>query len=135
MSAYDLYHTWNPKIRELLPHERVTRVRNVTWMLVGLHLSDIARKLPFDAKLNSTTDRFRRFLSVAGIDRSLRICWPGQRKVDCGWHQGRCWPSVAVAYRKRALPIAWTSRGHSSTDKQRALLSHVRTPWYLPGSP
>jgi hypothetical protein len=36
---------------------------------------------------------------------------------------------VAVAYRKRAIPLAWTwvksSRGHSSSWKQRALLSYV----------
>lgn len=38
---------------------------------------------------------------------------------------------VAVAYRRRALPLAWTwvpsSRGHASARKQRALLSYVYT--------
>jgi hypothetical protein len=36
---------------------------------------------------------------------------------------------AAVAYRRRAIPIAWTwvkgKRGHSSPDKQLALLKHV----------
>jgi hypothetical protein len=38
---------------------------------------------------------------------------------------------VAVAYRRRAIPVAWTwvkaRRGHSSSWKQLALLSYVRT--------
>ncbi len=38
---------------------------------------------------------------------------------------------VGVAYRRRVLPLAWTwvltSRGHSSTTKQVALLSYVRS--------
>src|SRR5258708_16170785 len=38
---------------------------------------------------------------------------------------------VGVAYRRRVLPLAWTwvshSRGHSSTGKQVALLSYVRS--------
>lgn len=37
---------------------------------------------------------------------------------------------VTVAYRRRAIPLAWTwircSRGHSSAHKQLALLSYVR---------
>jgi hypothetical protein len=36
---------------------------------------------------------------------------------------------VALAYRRRAIPLAWTwvnsSRGHSSAYKQRALLAYV----------
>ena len=128
MSAYDLYHTWNPRVRELLPHERVTRVHNVAWMIVGLHLgqsvhlSDIARKLPIDAKLNSTTDRFRRFmnnkafrarrwyrpiaeylLTRAAVCGTIRLIVDGT-KVGAG-HQLLM---VAVASRQRALPIAWT---------------------------
>ncbi len=151
MPAYQLYDTWNLRIWELLPNERVTRVRNVTWMLVGLHmsqsvhLSEIARKLPFDAKLNSTTDRFRRFmnnkafhvrrwyrpiaedlLARAAICGTIRLIVDGT-KVGAG-HQLLM---VAVAYRKRALPIAWTwvrtSRGHSTTRKQLALLRYVHT--------
>lgn len=151
MSAYDLYYTWNPRVQELLPHERITRVRNVTWMLTGLHLSqsvhlsDIARKLPFDAKLTSTTDRFRRLmnnkafhvrrwyrpiaedlLARAAVCGTIRLIVDGT-KVGAG-HQLLM---VAVAYRKRTLPIAWTwvrcARGHSPTSKQLALLRYVYT--------
>ena len=38
---------------------------------------------------------------------------------------------VALAYRRRAIPLAWTwvkgSKGHSSVPKQVALLQYVRT--------
>jgi hypothetical protein len=38
---------------------------------------------------------------------------------------------VAIAYRRRAIPLAWTwvkgSRGHSTVHKQKALLSYVHT--------
>jgi hypothetical protein len=38
---------------------------------------------------------------------------------------------VAIAYRRLAIPLAWTwvkgSRGHSTVHKQKALLSYVRT--------
>jgi hypothetical protein len=38
---------------------------------------------------------------------------------------------VAIAYRRRAFPLAWTwvkgSRGHSTVHKQKALLSYVHT--------
>lgn len=151
MSAHHLYATWVGKIRELLPGERVTRVRNVAWMIVGLylsqsvHLSGMARKLPMAAKLTSTTDRFRRFLSnsafrvrawyrqvamqllaEAALCGTVRLIVDGS-KVSAG-HQLLM---VALAYRKRALPIAWTwvraARGHSTTRKQLALLQYVHS--------
>ncbi len=38
---------------------------------------------------------------------------------------------ISLAYRKRAIPIAWTwvkhVRGHSTGDKQIALLAYVKT--------
>ena len=52
MLANRLYHTWFEQIRQLLPDERITRVRNFAWLLVGIyrgksvHLSDIASKIP-----------------------------------------------------------------------------------------
>jgi len=150
MSAHRLYDTWFRCIQKLLPQERVTRLRILTWMVVGLdqgqsaHLSGMARKLPLAVKLTSTTDRFRRFLNNAAFrfrdwyrpiaeqllaeaahSGSIRLIMDGT-KVGAG-HQLLM---VAVAYRKRALPIAWTwvkgSRGHSTTAKQRALLRYVR---------
>ena len=155
MSAHHLYDTWIGTIRKLLPQERVTRVRTLAWMVVGLylsqsvHLSGMARKLPFAAKLTSTTDRFRRFLNnkafrvrawyqpiarqllaEAALSGTVRLILDGT-KVGAG-HQLLM---VALAYRQRALPIAWTwvkgSRGHSTTSQQLALLRYVRS--LMPG--
>lgn len=50
MAITELYHTCFRKIRQLRPNERVTRVRNMAWLLTGLfmgqcvHLSYIARR-------------------------------------------------------------------------------------------
>jgi hypothetical protein len=151
MSAYHLYHTWKRTIRELLPRERVTRVRNVAWMIVGLylsqsvHLSAMARKLPFKAKLTSITDRFRRFLNNKAFRARVWYRPIAQQLLAdaarCGDVRlildstkigaGRQLLMVALAYRKRALPIAWTwvkgARGHSTTIKQLALLHYVHS--------
>ena len=68
MPAYDLYHTWLQQISEMLPEERVTRVRNLALLIVGLylgrsvHANMIASKLPFEARLRSTAERIGRFL-------------------------------------------------------------------------
>ncbi len=149
MSAHRLYDTWFKRIRELLPEERVTRVRNVAWMIVGLylsqsvHLSCMARKLPFVAKLTSITDRFRRLidneafavrvwyrpiaeqlLAEAARCGTVRLILDGT-KVGAG-HQLLI---ATLAYRKRALPIAWEwvkgARGHSKTALQLELLRTV----------
>ena len=45
-----LYHSWNPRLRQLRPSERKTRLSIMTWLLVGLyqsrsvHLSKVAEK-------------------------------------------------------------------------------------------
>jgi hypothetical protein len=151
MSACHLYDTWIRTIHELLPQERVTRVRNVAWMIIGLylnqsvHLSNMARKLPFVAKLTSITDRFRRFLdNEAFRPRSwyrpiaqkllaeAACCGPVRLILDSTKIGARRQLLiVTLAYRKRALPIAWTwvqgARGHSTTIKQLALLSYVHS--------
>ena len=155
MSAHRLYHTWFCHVRKLLPDERITRVRNLVWMIVGLylsqsvHLSRIAAKLPFCVRLTSTLHRFRRFLNNPAFrvrqwyrtlaqdllvqttsSGSVRLILDGS-KVGAG-HQLLM---VSLAYRKRALPITWTwvrgGRGHSSSTKQLALLSYIHD--LLPG--
>ena len=144
----ELYHIWKQKINQIRPQERKTRVRNLTWLLVGLyqsrsvHLSKIAEKIPGAACLPSLTRRIRRFLNNPAIrvrewyepiaknilqrlaNGEIRLIVDGS-KVGFG-HQLLL---VAVAYRRRAIPLAWTwvksSRGHSSAYKQRALLAYV----------
>lgn len=152
MSINSLYHTWIQRIMQLRPNERKTRIRNMTWLLVGIfasrsvHLSRIAAKIPGTAVLNSTIQRLRRFLDNSAIrvrewyepiardlvlaqaasGQGIRLLVDGS-KVGFG-HQLLM---VAIAYRRRAIPIAWTwvkgSRGHSSANKQLALLKYVHS--------
>ncbi len=152
MSINRLYSTWFAKIEQLRPGERITRQRTFVWLLVGIyqsksvHLSKIAMKIPGDANLVSITRRLSRLLnnpkvrvrewyepiargliqSMANTVGEVRLIADGT-KVGFG-HQLLM---VAVAFRRRSLPIAWTwvraSRGHSSAAKQLALLAYVRS--------
>jgi hypothetical protein len=73
MPINKLYHTWNMRIRQLRPTDRITRIRNITWLIVGIYqsrsvcLSRIAGKIPTSAKLLSTVRRISRLLSNPGI--------------------------------------------------------------------
>jgi len=150
MSVNRLYHTWLARIRQLRPQERVTRLRNFAWIAAGIlvsrsiHLSAIGGALPGRATNPSKTRRVQRFMDngavrvrewYAPVARNLlqqvvaqglevRLIADGT-KVGFG-HQLLM---VALAYRRRAIPIAWTwvksTRGHSSATKQRALLAYV----------
>jgi hypothetical protein len=31
-----LYHTWIHRIQELRPGQRITQIRNIVWMMVGI---------------------------------------------------------------------------------------------------
>lgn len=151
MSVNQLYSTWFQQIRQLWPNERITRLRNFTWLVVGIylsrsvHLSRIAGKIVSSANLTSLTRRLSRFLdnpavrvrewyapiarellqSMANTLGEIRLIADGS-KVGFG-HQLLI---VAVAFRRRAIPIAWTwvrsPKGHSSAYKQLALLAYVR---------
>src|SRR4030042_3583773 len=74
MPINDLYHTWFMKIRQLQPTERITRIRNFAWLLVGIHqsrsvyLSRIAGKIPGKAKLLSFIHRLSRLLANPAIN-------------------------------------------------------------------
>lgn len=150
MPINSLYHTWFQRIRELRPNQRITQIRNFVWLIVGIHqsrsvhLSKIAAKIPGQAKLLSFTRRLSRLLDnpairvrdwYEGIARQwlkaqfehqgeIRLIVDGT-KVGFG-HQLLI---VCLAYRKRAIPIAWTwvphVRGHSTASKQLALLAYV----------
>ena len=150
MSAYRLYDTWFHQIQKLLAAERITRVRNVVWMIVGMylgrsvHLARMAGKLPLARIRRSTVQRFSRFLKNRRVQarrwyrpvaenllRGAAAQGPVRLIIDStkvGTHYQLL--LVGLAYRKRALPVAWTwvkgPRGHSSAYKQRALLSYVR---------
>jgi len=152
MSTNRLYHTWETEIRELRPEEHAGRLRIFAWFLVGLflsrsvHLSHVAKKIPGRARQTSKERRLRRLLANSALrvrswyrpvaerllqeiqahDLPIRLVVDGS-KVGFG-HQLLM---VAVAYRRRALPLAWTwvkgSRGHSSSWRQLALLAYVQS--------
>jgi hypothetical protein len=151
MPTNPLYDTWKRRIQELRPGQRITQIRIFVWLMIGIYqsrsvcLSRIAGKIPGPAKLLSTTRRLSRLLDnpairvrewYAPIAREwlknqfrflgeIRLIVDGT-KIGCG-HQLLI---VCLAYRKRAIPIAWTwvkhVRGHSSAGKQLALLAYVR---------
>jgi len=148
MPIIELYHTWNKLINKIRPDERITRKRNFVWLLVGLyqsrsvHMSKIAEKVPGLAYLPSKTRRIQRLLDNPAL--RVREWYEPIAKVIIGQvaHDqvrlivdgskigfGHQLLLVAIAYRKRAIPLAWTwvksSRGHSSSWKQKALLSYV----------
>lgn len=151
MSVRYLYSFWLGEVKRLLPKERITRIRNLTWLIVGIfqsksvHLSQIANKIPGNAKLLSTTRRLSRFLAnpsvrprtwyepiarwllrcVVNSSRRIRLIADGT-KIGFS-HQLLI---ISIAFRKRALPLAWTwvrsPKGHSSSLKQIALLGYVK---------
>ena len=151
MPTNRLYHTWMREICELRPNERVTRLRNFVWLIVGIyqsrsvHLSKVAGKIPGLANLVSITRRLSRFLDNPAIrvrewyepiaSRWLQSQWHGLKEIrlivdgtKIGF--GHQLLMVSLAYRRRAIPIAWTwvrqVRGHSSALKQLALLNYIR---------
>jgi hypothetical protein len=145
------YHTWFQRIRELREGQRITQIRNFVWLLVGIHesrsvtLSRIAGKIPGKAKRLSTVRRLGRFLSNPAIRvrdwytpiakqwLSAQFRHLGEiRLIVDGTKIGARHQLliVCLAYRKRAIPIAWTwvkhVKGHSTGGKQLALLAYVR---------
>jgi hypothetical protein len=152
MPINNLYHTWNMRIRQLQPAERITRIRNFTWLVVGIHqsrsvcLSRIAGKVPGKAKLLSLTQRLSRLLANPAINvqnwyepiarswlASQANCLQQVRLIFDGTKVGFAHQLliISLAYRKRAIPIAWTwvrhIKGHSTPEAQLALLAYVRS--------
>ena len=151
MSINRLYDTWHRQITQLLAGERITRVRNFTWLIVGIqlsrsvHLSRIAAKLPGSIRLLSWSKRLRRLVDNAALQVApiydpvarhwlliaanslgqVRLIVDGTR-IGLGYHL----IMISLAYRQRSLPIAWVwvkaKKGHSLASVQLALLRHVQ---------
>lgn len=151
MTINQLYLKLMRQIDQLLPNERVTRKRVLAWLIFALfygrsaHASKISNKIPGQAKKPSKAARFHRWLKnravrprlwYESVARNLirQAVMSGQpiRLIVDGTRIGSNHQllMVALAYRRRALPIAWTwvrkRRGHSSATKQVALLSYVQ---------
>ena len=150
MTIVQTYLTFFKKMMQLQPGERITRIRTMTWFMTGMlesrsvHLSHIANKIPGKATCRSRTMQFARFMAnkhirvrpwYEPIVRSLLAQAVHQQKqirliIDCskvGNRHQLC--MVALAYRRRALPLVWTwvrsKKGHSSGRKQLALLAYL----------
>ena len=150
MSANELYNTWFKRIRQLIPSEHVSRIRSFAYMIVGIylarsvHISQIACHIPTESKLTSTVMKLTRWLKNPKINvrqfdqpiaqlliervsvsrREIRLIIDST-KIGFS-HQLLI---VAIAYRKRAIPLGWTwvksAKGHSSAIKQIALLRSI----------
>jgi len=152
MPINESYRTWKRRICELRPKQRITQVQNFVWLVVGIYhshsvnLSWIAGKVIGEAKNVSTVRRLSRFLANKAIDvrswyRPIAKAWlqtqferVGEiRLILDGTKVGFAHQllMVSLAYRRRAIPIAWTwvkhVRGHSSGEQQMRLLAHVGT--------
>jgi hypothetical protein len=151
MTIVQTYHTFSKKIMQLQPQERINRIRVMAWFIAGMlqsrsvHLSHIASQIPGKANRRSRTKQFARFVAnkhvhvrqwYEPIGRSLLAKAVHQQKqvrliIDCskvGNKHQLC--MVALAYRRRALPLVWTwvraKKGHSSGWKQLALLAYLQ---------
>ncbi len=152
MSINETYRTWIQRICELRPKQRKTQVQNFVWLLVGMFhsrsvsLSKVAGKVMSTAKNMSTVRRLSRFLASSAVDvrswyRSTAKAWLVAQAQQVGEIQlivdgtkigfGYQLLMVSLAYRHRAVPIAWAwirhVRGHSSAAKQIVLLKYVRS--------
>jgi hypothetical protein len=136
------------QLRQWHPNERITRLRNLAWIITGIylsrsvHLPHIARKWPILGKLPSLVNRLHRFLknprfepdrlylplvvhllqTFSGLPIHLAI---DVTKVGFN-HRALV---VGVCYRKRTLPLAWSVHkgriGNVAVSKQIALLNYV----------
>lgn len=152
MTTNRLYHTLMQQIEQILPNERITRRRVLAWLMTCLffgrnpYAARLGNKIPGKAKKPSKAERLRRWLKNKHVhvrrwyeplarqlinqamasNQPLRLIVDGTRIGNK--HQLLM---VAIAYRRRALPLAWTwircRRGHSSARKQLALLNYVHS--------
>jgi hypothetical protein len=150
MTVIHLYHTMFNKIQHIIPTGHAYRTRNLAWFLSGLfhsgsvHLSKVANKIPGVAQRHSRVRRLSRFLHNGAVHVrqwyrpiALRLLQAAAQTGEIRLiidatkvAQDHQLLMVALAYRRRALPIAWTwirsAKGHSSGRKQMALLAYVR---------
>lgn len=150
-----LFRSIRKRFEEFLPAERITRLRNLALLMTGLflarkvHLSHIVRTWPTEGKLSSLTNRLRRFLANPRLDvettyqpiaEMLISAFLGEDQLDdapirllldttkVGFNHRVL--SVSIAYRGRALPLAWSvhegRKGHVKATEQIRLLKQVR---------
>lgn len=145
-----LYHTVLKQLCQWLPNERITRLRNLALLTTGIYMSRavqlpmVVRKWPQRGKVPSLVNRLGRFLRNERV--SVHTCYrplaqqlvglfsgqPIRLMIDCtkvGFnHQIMV---VAIAYRKRALPLGWSvhpwGKGAVGANEQIALLTQIQS--------
>ena len=151
MNVIRTYHILMNKISQTIPTNHVYRQRNLAWLMSGIlhsrsvYTTKIATHIAGKAQKNSGERRISRFLAnpkvqvgnwyeaiakhllaQASQQGEIRLIIDGT-KVS----QNHQLLMVALAYRRRALPIAWTwiraKRGHSSGKKQIALFQYIKS--------
>ncbi len=145
-SPYILYHKWKQELNQRWTKMHDARRKILTWFIVGMflsrhvHLGRIAVKLPGVARRTSKETNLIRLVnnkalavrplyeplareimaSTVAHGQPLRLIIDGS-KVGNG-HQLLM---IALAYRRRAIPLIWTWRkgvkGHSPVNMQIAL--------------
>lgn len=144
-----LYHKTVSQLCQWLPGERITRLRNMALLLVGLqqargiHLSQIVNQWPgVLGKLPSLINRLNRFLNNPRVE--VRRWYEPLAKVVVKQFKGRpirliidCTKvglnfrmlSISIAYKKRALPLVWSihrgHKGHVGYKAPLALLEYL----------
>lgn len=151
MLNFQLYAIWRQRLNQRLVGICRSQLENMLYMIVGMyqassvHLSLIARKLPIRAQKLSLEKRLRRFLSNEAVNvRDWYAPWvtelvraagsSGQLHliVDTTKVSSRFRKlSVAVAYRRRALPVLWDwiahPVGHSTLKQQIAFFEELKS--------
>jgi len=144
------YRKWQKQLAQHIPDRCESRLTNLALLIVGMlssqsvYLSVIARKVPIRAKKLSVAKRFERFLSNEAVDaeswyapwarwllKSASVSGTVHRVVDTTKVSAyRRQLMIAVAYRRRTLPIAWEwvdyPRGHCPATLQVKLLKRLR---------
>ena len=141
------YDTLSARLRLRVPDASVPQLHNLALFIYGLvlaghvHLPKIALFLPVPGTTRNALQRLERFLKnkaiaptlwYKGMARAVLACWKNreselirdQTDLDDRFHL----LFVALAYRKRAIPILWTLLPHegcSGAEEQKKLLARV----------
>jgi hypothetical protein len=122
-----LLHEWTEQVRMLLPQERITRVRVLALLSLGMilagtgRITQVAAALPLGVRVPSTERRLRRFLANTAISQQT-MWWPLLPQVLARW-AGRevtlvfdptpyrgdftvLW--VGIVVHRRVLPLTWS---------------------------
>lgn len=142
------YDTLSGRLRLLVPAASLPQLNNLALFIYGLvlaghvHLPKIALFLPLCGNTRNALQRLERFLKnkaiqptlwYKGVARAVLACWKDreielimdQTDLDDRFH----FLFVALAYRKRAIPILWTLLPHegcSGVQEQTKLLAQVK---------